>query len=395
MGIDKGAFYSAVRDIEDYLGYLKGNELAYEYLREVHHLNAVLPADVPDNAAFYYAQIDPNYHFPCPEARFWVYLPFPDTQISVLTSDQAGLESFAKEVQANMDLAWRGGAAWASGVASYLIEVAARFMDPDVDTMAGAVLGMQKDVVTELDAGARDNWADIGDLLGNWHGESKHAFYGFYTGYSSALDIFSVVTAQANAGFAAATALINGTQAGALKFVESIRHGLVDLLLAWYDTGRPPVEPAKTPPWVADVLKIGGDVYALLGHVPVVKDVKSQVDNVVKIGDSVSKLVTDVADVAGIDLPELESKDIVVQTADQVYTGVTETLFKRYYQAYVEAMDTMYDGGVSADVDDADNVPFRASAVRDIMKDLQRRNDWYLPEVSPGSLYSAGDPYRF
>ncbi|TYL45018.1 hypothetical protein FXB39_20500 [Nocardioides sp. BGMRC 2183] len=391
-------YYNAVLDIEKYLNYLKSNELAHEYAKAVIDANDL---SSKGDLAELYTEVGislRDWESPCPESRFKfrfhggyaeissvrVLMPFDYTQDEV--------DQIRREFETGLTEAWNNGASWADGLYEYVNDVSRQFVKPDVEVMAGAVHTLARDVTEELAIGAVDNWAYIEDLLNEWSGDSAHEFFGFYTRYGSALDLFSLMSMNVAAGFAASTRIISGTQQGALKFVESIRDSLETMLIAWVEVGGPPPD-IEFPAWVADVAKIALDVWPLLQLIPSVKAATTTVDTMITAGKNISTLVTTISDVSNVELHKLDL-NFDAKTSDEIYTQLTDTLYNDYYLKYVEAMDSFHDGSYTPDVDNADEIPFRGSLVVDRMEELQGgRNDWYLPEVHPESMYEDGDEY--
>lgn len=392
-------FYKAALDIEKYLNYLRSNELAYEYAQSIIDANDL--SSKGDMAELYQVVSIRLYDWqsPCPDGQFKfrfhesygnishvrVLMPYDYTEDEV--------EQIRQEIFTNLDQAWNNGAGWSDGLYEYVNDLSRSFVKPDVPTLAGAVHDLAKNVVQELNVGAVEDWAYIGDLLDEWSGQSAHSFYGFYHRYGSALKQFGLMTTHVAAGFAAATRIIDGTQRGALEFVTSVRDSLETMLVLWIECGGPPPDVGEFPAWVADVGRIALDVWPLLQAIPPVKAATTAVDTVITVGEDVVSLIGTISDVTGTEL-HLEQVDFEVQTADQIYTKLTETLHTDYYQAYVDAMSSIYDGSTAPDTQNADDVPFRAADAEEQMEYLQNeRNDWYLPEVAPESMYAPGDEY--
>jgi hypothetical protein len=395
MSFDKGHLRSVFQDVETYLGYLKGNELAYDYLLETglyFGIHQVTPG--PDVYTLNLNHYPGVYEFPCPDGAYRVR---PEDRVTSFTIGvdpdhlPAGdpFAPLAHEVREHADQAWRNGASWAAGLGDYLYSLCAQFVEPDAATLAATVRQMQHDVVSALDLGARDDWAQIGALLGRWHGEAQYAFSTFYDNYNDALAQCAVFSAYVCAGFAAATRIIAQTQLGVVEFAESIRDALDDQLVAWR-LGKPPADTPKTPAWIAKVEEIASDSYALLDHVPVVSVVKGEVDKVMSIVGSVNAIAGDL----GLDTePPHEERPFKARTAEELYTDVTNTLNDDYYRAFVRAMNQLYSGTGPTDVDHANRVPFSAQNVEHLLQSLKDRYDWGLPDVSTDSLRGPHDHY--
>jgi hypothetical protein len=395
MTFDAAHLSSVFRDIETYLGYLKGNELAYTYLEDVtwyyfDNDKTAGPSTFLLNLDHYPAP----YEFPCSDELYRVR---PENRVTTfeisydphaVPSGTDPFEPLAKQIRDGADQAWHNGASWASGIGDYLYSLCAQFVRPDVPALAGGIQDLQGQVVQKLDLEARDDWANIGALLDGWHGDAAYAFKTFYANYNDTLAQLAALSAYVTAGFAAGTHVINSTQHGVIKYAESVRTALEDQLAYWRN-GAPPKNPPETPGWVITMTEVSKDAYSLLDHVPVASTVKGYVDKAVSIGSSLKAIAEDV----GIDVePPHEDRPFEAHSADELYQAVTTTLDVDYYQAYDTAMNQLYSGG-PVDPDQADQVPFSAQAVEGLLNDIKGRYDWGLPTVTDESLYEDGATY--
>ena len=259
-----------------------------------------------------------------------------------------------------------------------------------MQSLAGTVRAMQHDVVSSLEISARDDWALIGALLTEWHGDSAYAFKTFYDNYNDTLTQFALFGAYVTAGFAAATKIINGTQQGVVKYAESLRDAARSQAEQWRN-GYPPRDTPELPAWVVKVGEVAADAYELLDHVPVVSTGKGYIDKAVSITESVNKIANDLGIDGDISLLPHEERPFKATTADELYADATDTLHTDHHQAYDTAMDQLYSGNGATDPDHADDVPFSGQGVESLLQSLKDRYDWGLPEVPPGSLYEPGD----
>lgn len=415
MSFDRDLFSELLDDIETEVGYLKGNELALDYIRRV-KLDNEDPAKISAGSVHATLWLDADYRFPCPKDRWRVQPVSNYRSIDVhVHSDPdnpppEGGDAFIKEVQANADKAWHDGATWASGLADYGRSICEQFIAPDADIIAGNMIDLKMNVIDELRI-ARGDWADLADVLEEWHGTSAHSFRKFYDHYADTMDIFAGFTAYMLVGFSAAAQTIHGTQVGAMKFIRSLREGLDAELDSWVTYGLPPLG-SPPPPWVADVSKIAHDAYNVAGHVPVVKDAKSEVDNAVGAVGACYKLLSDIADVTGHHLPSL-TKDVPTKSANDIYNALTDTLYTDYYKAFDDVLTKLYTGDIpqqfkpkkhdkkhhgkdkkTDDVPDPEDY-FSGKHVLTLMNETKGRYDWSLNDVPDQSLWDPVDKYDF
>lgn len=397
MGFDKGYLRDLFSQTETYLGYLKGNELAYDYLwQTVYYFGNQGTTPGPSTYTVDLNHYPSTYEFPCPDSFYKVR---PDMTSFTVAYDPDSVpsgtdpfERLAREIRQHTDQAWQGGPSWASGLGDYLYSLCGQFVEPDVQSLAGTVRAMQHDVVSSLEISARDDWALIGALLTEWHGDSAYAFKTFYDNYNDTLTQFALFGAYVTAGFAAATKIINGTQQGVTKYAESLRDAARSQAEQWRN-GYPPRDTPELPAWVVKVGEVAADAYELLDHVPVVSTGKGYIDKAVSITESVNKIANDLGIDGDISLLPHEERPFKAVTADELYADGTDTLNTDYHQAYDTAMDQLYSGSGPTDPDHANDVPFSGQAVESLLQSLKDRYDWGLPEVPPDSLYEPGDRY--
>ena len=354
MAFDYFEFDEQLKKIEEKIGYLKGNELAWQYLvdareqlggfeppgpiEDYHFLNfwlkdCVFP--VPGHP------VNPDRFF---EFKFWV---LRDTMFDLSPAQRAKFagecEQYMKDVAEGAVKAWHNGASWASGLASYCRQVCDSFTRPDAQRIAGDVGLLHSTVISKFSVNVLDDWAKLGGIEGDWDsraGRNFQTFYANYDGQIAQMAYFSVQVAQA---FAAAAYTIHGTQQGVIEFAKSIVRILDQQLEAWAPCGPPPRDAPEDPPWVADVTRIVQSGWKVLGHVPVIKDVKSQIDAVITAGQDVKDFVVTIADVSGVDLPTI-SKKLSGADSDDIYQLLTSTLYDDYQQKYAAAMDSLQSG---------------------------------------------------
>lgn len=396
---DRIGFFQICMDIEKYLGYLRANELATEYLETVN--SSTVPDDMAELYETYAVNLN-DWKTPCPDAKWavrahgsyggpsgaYVQLPYDATQ--------AEKDRIDREVKANLTTAYENGIGWADGLAMYLNEVCAQFSHVDVDAMAGAVLDLCTQVTEELANGARQEWTGIGKMLEKWRGEGATAFFNFHNSYASALDLFAVMSAQIGAGFAGGTAIVAATQQTAMTLVESIREALETMLAFWVECGlTTPPDPGSYDVDLGKIASVAKAVWSLLRLIPPVKTATESVNTAI---EAVGHVRTIVEQFAGTGEPEVFIEPYAFKnwSANELYTEITDLLHNEVYLKYVEAMDTLHTSDTQADPSDADNVPFSASRVEEQMLELQgARDEWELDPVPPGSLNENGAPYGY
>lgn len=398
MAFDRIAFFQVCMDIEKYLGYLRANELATEYLET---LQAQRPSgETAELYQEYYVRLR-DWSTPCPDGKWKVrahesygglsagkvLIPFDATEEEKSRID--------REVKANLETSYKNGLNWADGLAMNMNELCGQFSHVDVDAMAVAVLDLMDNVTAELAIGARQQWTDIGKMLQRWQGEGATAFYLFHENYASAISQFAQMSAQVGAGFAGATAVIHGTQEIAMKFVASVREALEGMLGLWVECGL------TTPPNpsydidVGRIMEVAGGVWKLIRLIPPVAAATEGVNTAVEAVGAIKDMVGPAAGGGTVDThPEPHAfKD---WSANALYSEITQLLHQDIYLKYVEAMDHLYNGQAMPNVDDADQIPFRAQKVEQAMEAMQgSRGEWELPAVPPKSLNENGAPYGY
>lgn len=399
MAFDRVGFFQVCMDIEKYLGYLRANELATEYLET---LNAQRPeGELAELYQEYYVRLS-DWSTPCPDGKWKVrahesyggssgakvVIPFDATEEEKSRID--------REVKANLETSYNNGLGWADGLAMYMNGQCQQFSHVDVDAMASAVLDLMTNVTEELEYGARQQWTDIGKMLETWRSQAATQFFLFHENYSSALSLFAVMSAQVGGGFAAATAVIHGTQEAAMKFVESVREALEAMLAFWVECGL------TTPPDpdfdidVGKILAIAGDVWTLLRLIPPVKAATEGIDTVVTAVTAVKSLVEHAGGGGGAVDTHPEPHRFKDWSANGLYTEIGDLLHQEIYLKYVEALDDLHHGDTVPNVENADEIPFRAGSVEDAMEEMQGdRNEWELPDVPAKPLNGGNAPYGY
>lgn len=382
-GYNEFEFNQMLTDIEKYLGYLRGNELAYEYMRSIEE-----SFSGGEGTMLFVEPFDEGYRYPCPEDRFKVK---PVVPMHLYLGAGTKPREFVKLVQQSMDASYHNGDAWSAGIASYARSVCDQFTKPDVNQMVTAMDEMQSLVVDRLAVGAVDDWAQLGSLNDRWTGDGAREFNTFYNNFNDVLHTFATFSAFVNWGACVTTGIIDGTQQGAMRFVRDIRDNLVKQLEAWTSAGRKPSDPPTTPPWVADVAQIAWDLFGMIPVAGELAEAKKLVEDVKKgIG-----VVKSAQKAAGANLPKKEA-EVKVKTADEIYQTLTKTLHKDYLGEYQKALDGVHSSGVTKPgapaPGDLAGRAFSGQQVLTLMAEVKRRQDWQLPEVPAKSLRDPGGP---
>lgn len=381
-------FIQVLGDIEKYLGYLRGNENAYQYMQDVEK-----GLDGSGSAPTVLDVIPwEGYGYPCPEERFKVKPALP---LHVYVGEGFKREEFIKDVKESMDASWNNGVAWSAGIKDWAVSVCDRFTRPNVPMLSSAMLAMQSRVAEKLALDVNDDWAQIGvNLRANWTGDAARDFNVFYDNYDDVQHTFAIFAAYMNTGVAFTAGVIDATQKGAMQFVTDIRTNLEKQLEAWATAGLKPTNPPEPlPPWVTDIVKVAWDIFKLI-------PVAQGVEKARTLVDGVSTLIKDVDAAqkkAAKDQPKKE-KPVKVQTAEQIYDTLSTTLYDDYLGECQKALEGLHTGNPSKPggppaPGEIDDQAFSGSRVLELMHDIQNRKDWKLPEVSGESLKGPDDKY--
>ncbi len=337
-------------EIEEKLGHLKGNELAWEYLvaarDQIGSLESPGEGYVPtewwlEDCVFPVPghEVNPRQWF---QFRFWVPVDViansPDPSAIGAANAQ-----YVKDVARGAVEAWHNGASWASGLASYCRQVSDSFTRADADAICGSLQDLHTYVTSDFSVNELDDPYGIDTIRTQWTGRAGTNFNTFYSNYDGQIAQMAWASVQVAQTFAAAAYIIQATQQGVLEFARSIVTMIDQQLAAWAPIGPPPKDPPEQPAWVADVTAIVTSGWKVLGHVPAVNEVTGRIDKVISAGQDVNNFVQTIADVTGTDLPHFEK---MVDAADsgEIYRLLTDTLYDDYQQKYVDAMDSLQTG---------------------------------------------------
>lgn len=385
------ALETAIVEIERYLGYLRGNEAAWEYLQQYPVDGNTVPDDqLEEGYTIFPVWLDDGYTFPCPEGQYAVE---PESPIlSYITSpshDPGRAQEFVDIVQGNLDQAWRNGEAWAGGLADYLRSLCDQFTQVDVPGLSEEVRSMQTGVVdTILLNESTDNWAQLGSMYTKWSGSHATSFQNWYDNYNDIEARYGRYLSEVTTGFAMFCGLAGATQLGAQRFLEEVRDGLKQQLEQWVGyRGDPRTE--MPPAWVADIPGVAEQLLGLATFLPVVGTGAKSIQTGVSGTQQVHAILERFAGEG--DIPAGPAP-VTARSAEEIHTELTTTLHTDYYRAYRDALDTL-DGGASTGTTDGGNLDaqtFSASGLLQHMGDAD--GGWVMP-VHPGSLVGDGDQY--
>lgn len=371
-------------DIETYLGYLRGNENAWDYLRAAQKWFI----DNQEGGILSPTRLDEDYAFPCPEAQYRVK-PYRTLWLDVYIKPNATFDRdpYIKALQQSTSMAWQDGAAWARGVGAYCRSVCDPFTKPDVDVMADAVRGIKDGAVSQLVlTQLNDDWASLGGLEHRWTGEAATSFSVFYQNFNDVYARLGRFLHQVNMGFAAGARVINAAQLGAQTTAEEAVKSLREQLGEWarWDMKPPSYDPA--PPWVGNLGAVAKSTLAIAEDFPVVGDAISTSKDVLNKAGKVETLLKDLEKLTGRDILPEKRKNIPFKSADEIYSALTSTLYDDYLTGYHDGLDALQAGAGGGDT-------FSGNTLLSALDDAQAAGQWSLPKVRNVSMKGADDDY--
>ncbi len=391
MAFDPVHFETTLIDIETHLGYLRGNDVAWQYLQQ-YPVELGSQDDLPDGGEGVITGpvwTDKDYKFPCPDGQYAVT---PDSVLLgyISSTDPNDFAQIVKTVQANVDQAWTNGQAWATGIADYARSVCDQFTQVDVPKLSEEVRLMQAGVVDKILINeSNDNWANLGSMYTQWSGAHATAFQNFYDNYNDVEARYGRYLSEITTGFAMVAGLAGATQLGVQKFADELLEAIKAQLAQWVSFHGDPGSAAGTPPWVADIPAVAEQLLGLATFLPVVGTAAGSVQKGVSGAKQVYALLDKFLGPGNI---PAAPKKIPVKTAEEIYTGFTDALYKDYFTAYDDALDSMNTGAASGSVD-AGNLDRQTFSAKNL---LQAMNDadtgWEVP-VNPGSMAGPNDDY--
>lgn len=379
MSFDWGKLTDYTDDIEEYLGILKGNELVREYFEKV---NAAVPAGTP-RYGFYTYQSGDAANAPR-DFDLWVdFSYFLDGK--PLLGDGVGAEQ--REYDTKL---WEGarqsfdnGVGWASGIGGYLRDICKPFCLPDVEKFRTASAELRERIKwtqmavpdfasnsTEgVQFGARlDLW-----VVQGWHSDAATAFHAFYDNLAGKMLMYGNCAIACADLVDAVGGQVSAAQNGLFDFLKSVRDNLREQCVQWAQTRGNPFSYGPPPDlgWVADLFGIGKDIVEAIpladkiAELPEhVTDVAEGIGSVIKAGQLIDKYV---------DIPAGQRRPVSfsLETAEQVYNGLTDVLHNDYLGGY--------NRGLQAIETDRSRVLF--DQVQQMVSG--EYGDWYPPRV-PG-----------
>lgn len=340
---DVEEFKSLASDIERYLGWLKGNELAQEWLDANRFTDSESTTEDGATNLWWFRSI-------APEGQFSV--TFREPKI-MLASGQH--HEWAQKVQQ----VWESGAAWTEGVAEYLYSLCIDVARPNADALHASVVAVQK-AGDQLQGAIVPDWTGLN--LESWVGESHDAFQGTIDTFAAKLsDQYLAYWRHSEASYAAACAILVQIQSGLIPFMTAMRDGVREQLTGWVALGGPP-QVNKIDPKLVDAAKV---VSKIVGMVPVVGDVKGKIEDGVEITNGILGLFMD----EPVKLPD----DFEMRTSDSIYIDITTSLTDAFARGVQSGYDTL-----------------RAEATSSALHAQQGMNPWFTPRYSN----AADEPWK-
>ena len=236
---------------------------------------------------------------------------------------------------------------------------------------------------------SNDNWAELGSMYTKWSGDHVTAFQNFYDNYNDVEARYGRFLSEITTGFAMFAGLAGATQLGVQKFADELLAAIKAQLAQWVAYHGDPGSAPTTPPWVADIPAVAQQLLGLATYLPVV----GAGAKTVKTGISGAKEVNALLDrfLGEGDIPA-SPKKIPVKTAEEIYTGFTNTLYTDYYTAYDDALDSMNSGASSGSVD-AGNLDRQTFSAKNLLQAMHDADTGWEAPVDSGSLAGPGDDY--
>lgn len=357
----KHEFWDILEEIETYLGYLKGNELVYEYVHQ---------GDMRAGTEGDWVGLPFSYTGNCPDERFRLR-----HQMHLVAPEGIDPWTFEQHTKAALDESWDNGVAWASGLRDYCRSVTDQITLPDVYTLRDGLVTLQTQVVSQLEETALDDWAHLGGAESPWTGLAAMSFRELYQNYNDHLTLYGFYQGYATMAFAMAGAAVAHFQAALIPFVRDIRDHLESELEQWVFSKHGP--PATLPTWMVTTGEIAGEVFT------VVSGANKAVDALGKIVGRVEAALSIMDTVS----PKGEEKAFPFASAEAIYTQLTDTLYQDYYQGLRTILDDLASGAETGDVElggDLDGETFSSDAISGRLDDTSG-DVWFMPELGGAS----------
>ncbi|ADD41668.1 hypothetical protein [Stackebrandtia nassauensis] len=377
---DKAAYDGILDEIEKYLGYLKGNELVFEYMEAVREkVEATGRPPVTQK----------NYTTPCANPEF-TYQPL--YHLPTLDGGEVPRE-LEKKIHANADACWHNGKTWAAGIAGQARAITEQITSPDVAELETALTALKEKVMQPLELLIDSNadlpgpyriplpdgensldgdWANLKNFTNTWHGTAAEEFRTLHDKLNSYVGMYAYFAATAALELAAATDVIASAQQGLVMSVKDVRKTLVAQLKEWHDTDSPPED---------EELSVFMLIVELLPITKVYKGARLIVEAV----DDPKVVIGVLADIKrtivgkswkGI---ENEGKEpFEAANSEVVLKSLTTMLRQTYLHDFMEALSEL-----SAAPDGSLN----------FVRSLQDTGMWAPPTVPRGSVLRDGDAY--
>lgn len=335
---DNAALSGVTRDIETYLGYLKGNELVRDYVNQLRQL-----AECNDeNQRLAGCTTKPS------DAQYAVTFNYMLTVVG--DGEVDANRDLQDKVQTEVDKAFQNGITWASGIAGYLQELCDPLTEPNIGGMHSVVQGLRQVQLFSLFTAdfAADGKRGIpfGETMDNWVGGAHDQFVTFYNTLADRGRHYEAALKYAGQWIDATGALIGAARGGLVGFFKGVRGNLEDQLGQWAATMGHPKSYAAVdiPDWVPDLLSVGKDI---IDAIPVVNDFARVPEYIVKAGQDVNTVVKDtelIKKYADKYLPDGQRKrpsSFTLESAEKIYTSMTSTLQQDFVQALKKELDKL------------------------------------------------------
>ncbi|WP_340541089.1 hypothetical protein [Nocardioides sp. GXZ039] len=333
MAFDLGEFYSLCSKIEYKLGILRGNELVREWWQAWQ----VELGNTPRYGYLTYVSTPAEWEY---MVQF-LYHGMPSADGADYDDAIANERAAHAQVDAAAAEVWANGRAWASSLSEYLNQICASLIRPDKDSLTELTEEL-KSLRDNLNRSVPPNWAEGGLDLADWVGGSSDAFGSFATQLHDQVQTYADYVKHAIAWWASACALVLETQTGLNSFLKEVDDNLHKQLVAWAETqGNPQSTTGEINPLVADIVKLGDEI---IDFIPVVSDVRDKAVDAIEAADAALNLF-------GVDVELTLPAKFTVQTAEEIWTGLTTTLHEDYRVKCDEKLADMAEQSTAAVAD--------------------------------------------
>jgi hypothetical protein len=353
MSFDSARLYSLTRDIEKYLGYLKGNELIRQYtdaqIADVEEQILAMPEGGFANmfrVSEFYTSTPQDSEFTCDFSALFIMAPFDN-----IGEASAERTAYFGQIGDGLRQSWENGAVWASGMGADLRAICEPFTSPDPASLNEIAKAFQTLSGTRLasllpdDFAAHSDGRNFGSTLDGWHGDSANTFQSFYDTLADRGNGYAVCVGLA-AGWVSGTAgLIAAAQTGLLDFLESVRDGLVIQLEEWVATYGNPQDWRRPDDWgiIGDIAGVALDIADLIPVVDKFRKVPGVISDIAGLIKDVNTVVTKVDGyVGGGDVPKVEARtEFNVRTAEELYRAATTVLHDEILHELNKGLDDL------------------------------------------------------